>query len=353
MSTPTETFIVSTPGTWKSLHPGHRTISFTPPTFTPEPYFSHIDERNRGTGVGYLPFDTILRTAIGGSGRVGTFIHGYSGSSLPANFEASSVATANDLGIGAMLNVKRPWTALAAGTYDAAIATFFNSWPVGTPGSVTINHEPENDTENGGPGVNNPATPGWIAWATTNGQIWKDGINRFIDVAAPIIRSRGLNVKVGGCLMAFSWDTTSWSYWNWWDEITPANINEVSFQTDIYARHNADGTSRSLTSRRATLLAEARSVGIGSYEEYETNIDRRKAFSTGATITGTEATCTAWWNANATELTSIPEARMICAYHTPGGPASDQAWFMGTNGAGNTGGEIAAYANICANGRQP
>lgn len=349
-----ETWRKTSTGAMRRLRDGFERGGSTPPPPppSPEPWFGHIDQRDRGAphpGTGFVPFDAFLKDSLvrrgkaAPSGAVGQFIHGYSQDQLPTSFAASSVSSAPNLGVGAMLNTKRPWAGLANGTYDADIRSLFNSWPVGTFGEVTINHEPENDS----PGGNNaPSDPTWVTWANANAPIWKAGIARFITVAAPIIRSRGLDVKVGGCLMDFSWDTTSWTWWNWWDEpAVAANLDVVSFQIDIYQHYNTSGVARDITSRFNTILAEARSVGIPSFSCFETALNRSTSYGVGAgTIIGTDTKDAAWWDGYATFLKNTPETRMVCYFHLPTGFASCNAWLYGAG--------LDKYADICMAGRR-
>ena len=306
-----------------------------------KPWFGAFDNRVRPEGVGYDAFDQILADSVGIQRPVSTFIHGYSGSNLPTSFASSSVASAQSLGIGAMLNTKRPWAELANGNYDADIAALFNSWPASVFGSVTINHEPEND----GPSPAAPSNPTYVSWAQANGPIWSAGVNRFIDIAAPIIRSRGLDVKVGGCLMDFSWDTTRWQYWKWWETINPANLDVIEFQIDAYTR-TVNGNppyGYDLMPRIDETLDVARSVGIQFYSLYETALDRRLR-NGGQTIVGTDDTLATWWPIYASELSARPEVRMVGYFHTPLGPASEECDLQGV--------AIPVFANICLSGRR-
>lgn len=362
----TDTWVRTPTNKWERVRDGFEKVMVMPPPTVDKPWFSHIDERARGGntyGVGDFDWfpqnETILKAQLTSPPAfVGQFFHGYSGDSIPTSFATSTVAPAEAMGIGAMLNTKRTnWTALANGNYDQNIRDLFNSWPVSVYGSVTINHEPENDTVYGGPGSYNPATSGWVAWADAYAPIWKNGINRFIDVAAPIIRSRGLDVKVGACLMDGSWDVGGQQWWNWWDELTPANINEVAYMIDLYYRHSTAGVAQTVASKLDRHLSEMRSVGIKSFELWETNIDRRSSLSKAdAPITGTEATCTAFWKTFATRLMAEPETRMVCEYHIPTGPASSQGWLMGagavSGGNNNSGGTLKAFADICMAGKR-
>lgn len=345
MTVPIKAYRATSTTTWKKCEDGSVVTVALPPVSSPKPWFGHVDNRDRGAphaGAGFAPFDAYLKDALTSppAGAVGQFIHGYSGNSHPSTFASSAVSTAPALGVGAMLNTKLDWNGLANGTYDSLIAGFFNTWPVDTWGEVTVNHEPENEVK--------PASPtnsDWVAWANVNAPIWKTGINRYIDIAAPIIRSRGLNVKVGGVLMDFSWDTTRWQWWNWWDTITPANLGQVVFGADAYVKtvNGSPPVGYDLMPRINTMLAEARSVGITSFSLWETAVDRRER-NNGNVLVGTEASTTAWWDNYYQRLQEIPEMRMVCYYHTPGGPASDQAYLTGTS--------IAKYADICMQGRR-
>lgn len=312
-----------------------------PPATNQGVFFGHFDDRNRtGWGAGWNQFDQHMADQAGISRPVSTFIHGYSGATMPNTFQSSSVASAEAMGLGAMLNVKWDWNQAANGGLDSRIVSFFNSWPVSVPGMVTLNHEPEND----GPSPANPSNAAYVTWANANAPIWKAGLKRFIDVAAPIIRARGLKVKVGGCLMDFSWDTTRWQFWDWWTNITPANINEVTFGIDAYWKHlNSPLRGIDPKPRVNELLAVVRSAGIKSFSFWETAVDRRQRGS--ETVIGTQESCATWWNSYALFLKSIPEVDFVCYFHTPSGPASGQAWLEGVGAA--------AYANICMSNRRP
>lgn len=316
----------------------------------PLPWYGIIDNRFTEAQT-----DQRLADSIGVTGqRVGTFARGYSGSNLPTTFASTSVAHAATIAAstpsgtyGAMLNVKRPdWGALAAGSYDGAIASLMNSWPTNIYGEVTINHEPEND----GPAPANRTNPTYVTWAEANGPIFCQGVRRFIDVAAPIIRARGLDLKVGTTLMDFSWDniggTKRWVDWAWWEGINPANINEVSFGIDAYVK-TVNGTppyGYNLLPRIVETLQHARDVGITSYSLYETAVDRRER-NNGDVLVGNDASIAAWIPTYVAGLNALPEIRMVCHFHTPGGPASDQAYLEGPG--------LAAWANACMSGRRP
>lgn len=340
-----------------------------PPPPTTLPWYGNIEENrdrlgtNPSTTFGWWQqMNTVLRNQVTSPPpNVSTFMHGYSNSSLPATFDSSAVANADNQGIGAMLNVKRPWAGLASGAYNADIIGFFNSWPVGTFGSVTINHEPENDAPLPSTEAQAPSNPNWVAWANANAQIWKDGVNQFISVAAPVIRARGLNVTVGGCLMDFSWDTQRYTWWNWWDELDPANLDVAAFQIDAYWHANSNGTMRDFRPRMSQLLSEARSVGIQHFELFETNFSRAASYG-GAPIVATAATQAQAWRDFAAYLNATPEVRMVSEFHlgptatTSGGFASQDAWLAGSDatsgGANNLGGALDAYADIALAGNR-
>lgn len=331
---------------FRLLPDGPNANSPTPPSNGVKPWYGHIDNRDRGAphpGTGHDPFDEFLADAAGVARPVGMFMHGYSGTSYPSSFSSSAVSGAPSRNVGAMLNTKiSDWAGVANGDYDAQMVGLFNTWPVGTPGVVTLNHEPEND----GPSPANPSNSSYVSWASVNGPIWCAGIRHWIDLVAPIIRSRGLDVKIGGCLMDFSWDTTRWQYWKWWEGITPANLGQVDFGIDAYVKTNmvnGNPVGHDLMPRINELVAVMRSAGIGSFSLYETAVDRRWR-NNGDTIVGTEASMTAWWDNYYQRLQEIPEVRMVCYFHLPDGPASAQAWMTGST--------ITKYAQICMQGRR-
>lgn len=326
-----------------------------PPPVTTKPWFGHIDNRDRGgpsSGTGFTAFDGHLAQSRSVSGPVGMFEHGYSGTSYPSSFNGSSVSGAPGRGIGAMLNVKiADWQGIADGDYDSQMVGLFNTWPVDTPGTVTLNHEPEND----GPSPANPSNSSYVTWANANAPAWSTGIGRWINVVAPIIRSRGLNVKVGACLMDFSWDTTRWQFWQWWnDPLVQANLDVVDFGIDAYVKMDNVGglpVGHDLMPRINETVAVMRAAGIESYSLYETAVDRRWRNNGDAYVsdpatndTVNQTAMTAWWDNYAARLSEIPEMRMVCYFHLPTGPASAQAWMTGST--------IGKYADICLNGRR-
>ena len=306
--------------------------------------------------VGVNVKDQEMATSIGGTTPIATFRRGYSGNSHPNTFAGSSVSSATTYAaaqpsgrFGAMLNTKfGDWAALAAGTYDAQIAGFYNSWPTNIYGVVTVNHEPEND----GPAPANRTNSTYVTWAEANGPVFCAGVRRYIDVAAPIIRSRGLDVKVGGCLMDFSWDviggTQRYIDWKWWEGITPANLGQVDFGIDAYSKTTNTGgvpVGYPLDDRLDEILVHMRAAGIDSFSLYETANDRRLR-NGGDTLVGTDESVAAWIPGFVDYIeTQIPEARMICWFHTPTGPASAQAYLAGP--------ATPAWANVCMNGRRP
>lgn len=278
------------------------------------------------------------------TGPIGAFLRGYSGSNFPSTFQTSSVASAPSRGLGAMINVKRSdWQALANGAYDSTIQSFFNSWPVGTFGSFTINHEPEND----GPAPATPSNSAYVAWASVQGPIWSQGIARTIAVAAPIIRARGLDVKLGGCLMDFSWDTTRWQYWDWWNYVDPQYFDVVEFQLDAYGKTVAGSPPRShdLLPRLIESMSQARAAGIQHLSLFETASDRRERHNS-SNIVGTDESIAAFWEDYFPALKAqIPETRMVAYFSIPTGPASQHAAIMGRG--------LEVFANACLNGRRP
>lgn len=298
--------------------------------------------------------DGQMAASVGVERPVSTFRRGYSGSGHPATFAASTVADALTYAaatssgrFGAMLNTKfTDWPGLASGAYDSVIAGFYNSWPENIYGVVTINHEPEND----GPTPANRTNPTYVAWAEANGPVYCTGVRRYIDVAAPIIRARGLDLKVGGCLMDFSWDVIEGTQrvvdWRWWNGLAAANINQVDFGIDAYVK-TVNGTppvGYTLVPRLNECLAAARGAGIKSFSLYETALDRRERFN-GNNLVGNDATLADWIPGYATFLESVPEVRLVCWFHTPGGPASDQAYLAGP--------AIPAWATVCMEGKRP
>lgn len=297
-------------------------------------------------------FEAALANAVGGySGPMTSFVRGYSGSNFPSTFGASSVASAATIAastpsgtFGAMLNVKRSdWAGLASGAYDSTIISFFNSWPTNVYGSFTINHEPEND----GPSPATPSNSAYVSWASVNGPIWSQGIARTIAVAAPIIRARGLDVKIGGCLMDFSWDTTRWQYWDWWNYVDPQYFDVTEFQLDAYTKTVAGSPPQAHDPmpRLAQSTSHARAVGIQHFSLFETANDRRLR-NGGDTIVGNDESVAVFWENYFPALKAqIPETRMVCYFSTPSGPASAQAGIAGRG--------LEVFGNACLNARRP
>ncbi len=312
-------------------------------------WWGHHDYRDRGAphpGTGFAPFDAYLSDELTAPkpDPVGAILHLYSGSSYPASFAASAVSDAPGLGAAAMLNTKvTDWAGLANGDYDADLTNLFQTWPVDLPGNVTLNHEPEND----GPTPANPSNPSYVSWAEVNGPIFCDGIRHWIDLVAPIIRSRGLDVKIGGCLMGFSWDSTRWEYWKWWEGITPTNLGEVDFGVDAYAKTDVvsgDPVGHSLLPRINEVLVPMRAAGIGSMSIYETAVSIYER-NNGDVVVGNDDSNAAWWDQFYRDMQAIPETRMVCYFHIPTGPASAAAYLE--NAA------LTKFAEICAQGRRP
>ena len=314
-------------------------------------WISHYDTQSRAgappnSNPAFDAFEWSMKNEMDDppEGPVGAFIRGYSGNNFPSTFQASAVSSAPSRGVGAMLNVKRPdWQALANGDYDGTIQSFFNSWPAGTFGSFTINHEPEND----GPAPANPSNPAYVSWASVQGPIWCQGIARTIAVAAPIIRSRGLDVKLGGCLMDFSWDTTRWQYWDWWNYIDPQYLDVIEFQLDAYTKTVAGSPPRhyDLMPRLEECMSHARTANIEHFSLFETANDRRQHHG-GDNMVGNDESVAVFWEEYFTELKNrIPETRMVAYFSIPTGPASAQAGIMGRG--------LEVFASACLNGKRP
>lgn len=328
----------------RELRPFH--LNHTSDASGPEfPFWiSHHDGQVRpGYASTFDGFEQALQDATGHLGPIGTFIHGYSGSNFPSTFQASTVASAPSRGIGAMLNVKQSdWQALVNGDYDSTIQSFFNSWPVETFGSFTINHEPEND----GPSPASPSNPAYVSWASVQGPIWSQGIAHTIAVAAPIIRSRGLDVKLGGCLMDFSWDTTRWQYWDWWNYVDLQYLDVVEFQLDAYTK-TVNGTPPrhdNLLPRLVQSVSHARAVGIQYFSLFETANDRRER-NNGDNMVGNDESVAVFWEEYFPALKAqIPETRMVGYFSIPTGPASGQAGIMARG--------LEVFGNACLNGRR-
>jgi len=335
---------------FRLVRPGF-TIDPDPPDTQYSFWISHYDTQLRSgapanSNPAFDAFEWSMKDRMSNppTGPIGSFIRGYSGTNFPSTFQASSVSSAPSRGVGAMLNVKRPdWGALASGAYDGTIQSFFNSWPVETFGSFTINHEPEND----GPSPATPSNHDYVAWASVNGPLWCQGIARTIAVAAPIIRSRGLDVKLGGCLMDFSWDTTRWQYWDWWNYVDPQYFDVVEFQIDAYTKTVDSDPPRhyNLLPRLVECMNHGRSVGIEHFSLFETANDRRLR-NGGDTIVGNDESVAVFWEEYFSALQQqIPETRMVAYFSIPTGPASAQAGIMGRG--------LEVFAEGCLNGLRP
>ncbi len=317
--------------------------------------FSHVDSNARpgrpawqANPARHVDFDNILAARAGVSGPIGAFIRGYSGFTWPATFAATTVSAAPTLGIGAVLNVKTPswqdWESLANGGWDSHIRTFFESWPVETFGSLTINHEPENDYEAVRPfNLRNPA---YVAWAQVWGPIWSRSIARVIQVAAPIIRARGLDVKIGGCLMEYSWNSyvsPRWKLWDWWNYVDPQYHDVTEFQIDIYATFaGSPPVGGDLIPRMERCMKSARTAGVYWWSILETAISRTET-NGGDTPLGTYEDQAVWWEDFGPRVAAIPGGRTVAYFSVPDSPKGSDLQDRGLD----------VLADLCLTGRRP
>lgn len=343
-----------------------RITNIWPDPTTPNPiYWSHNDRVARpeyGIPGGFDPngftmFDDVLKDVINytGPGYIGTHVRGYSGFTWPATFQETSVADAPSKGLPAMLNVKTPtvhdWKDVVAGLWDDHIQTFFESWPSGTPGTFTLNHEPENDVGNDLPSQNpyrpyNNRNPVYSAWAQEWGPIWCRSIARVIKVAAPIIRARGLDVTIGGCLMEYSWNSYTlgrWHAWRWWDYVDPADFDVAEFQIDIYGNsvNGEDGVYyEDLIPRFQTAYKAAQAAGIHQWSIYEMAVTKVEKNGGGNVLPDpNDSIRAAWWTDFADRIAEIPGGRFINYFAVPDAPV--EAWIRDDS--------LVAFANICLN----
>lgn len=248
----------------------------------------------------FTQMNDLLKSVIGYSGDyVISSLRGYSGFAWPETFQDTTVALADTMGLGAVLNVKTPhwteWRDVALGKWDDHIARFFNTWPPHVWGSFTCAHEPENDvTANEVPGVRpyNTMNPIYTEWAKIWGRWWSLAQAQIIKVAAPIIRSRNLDVKIGGCLMEYSWDKYAGyrkHYWRWWDYVHPDFHDVTEFQIDNYGdfRSNNDEDADEplyvpdMFDQFMNTYMDAWVVGIHSWSILETAVSRRVKYTGG------------------------------------------------------------------------
>lgn len=317
--------------------------------------FTHVDSNARpgrpawqANPIRHTSFDDILAASVGVPGPIGCCMRGYSGFTWPATFGETTVSAAPSLGVGAVLNVKTPtwqeWADVANGDWDDHIRTFFESWPVGTFGSLTINHEPENDNEAVRPfNLRNPA---YVEWAMVWGPIWSQSIARIIHVAAPIIRSRGLDVKIGGCLMEYSWHKYTgprWPFWNWWDYVDPQDHDVTEFQIDIYASfRGSPPVGDDLIPRFLNCVKPARAAGIYWWSILETAISRTETDG-GDTVLGTYEDQAVWWENFGPRVSVIPGGRTVAYFSVPDAPKGADLQERG----------LEVLADLCLTGRRP
>ena len=317
--------------------------------------FGHADTNSRPgypAGVGnparHDAFDTLLADVAGVARPIAAFMRGYSGLNWPATFAETAVAAAPARGTGAVLNVKTPtwqeWADLANGDWDDHIRTFFESWPVEVFGSLTVNHEPKNDYEAVRPF--NMRNPAYVEWAQIWAPIWCQGIARVIEIAAPIIRARSLDVKIGGCLMEYSWNSyvsPRWKLWDWWNYVDPQYHDVTEFQIDIYAQFSGSPpVGDDLVARLQNCMKSARTAGIYWWSILETAISRTERHG-GNTELGTYEDQALWWEDYAARLAEIPGGRTVTYFSLPGEPLNSYL-----EGPG-----LEVLADLCLNGRRP
>lgn len=275
---------------------------------------------------GQAGVETAMVNAVGWSRppALNTFARGYSGSTMPGShpttFAGTSVANAaSTWNARAMLNMKLPDIAtLDAGGYDSLIEDFWASWPVEVTGWVFINHEFGNDDR------------------ASEAAIYRSSTARYVHVAAPVIRSRGLNAGVGGLNMQFDWAAQTgprWPTYAWWRNLDPGDGDVAVFGLDIYAKHLTNPVrgedivngTEGLLAIWDTVQAESpiRRIIIG-----ETALDkRRRNFS--EQIIGDDDTIAAWIPGYVDQLDAVPGLEAVCYFHAPSGPASQYAQLQG------------------------
>ena len=154
---------------------------------------------------GVTGVDTEMAALVGRPRTVNGFRRGYTSGGHPVSFADSPVRWAESTwGHAAMLNTKNHGdydTALAGG-FDDLWAGYWRSVPVGVRLWQTWQHEPENDR-----GI--------------DADKWCRAVGRYVNVAAPIIRERGLDAGVGGLLMGYTKPAEVRSRWAWWEHVDP------------------------------------------------------------------------------------------------------------------------------------
>ena len=284
--------------------------------------------------------ETALATAISWSSppKLNMGSRGYSGSSHPATFAASSVSNAASWNNFAMLNTKPgngDWAGMANGAYDSLIDGFWDSWPKTVRGKVTAFHEPENDGR------------------TAEAADWIAGLVHYISRSAARIRLRDLDCAVGGVLMGFSFENGSgprYPTWRWWNQVPAVDLPQTFFGIDKYATTDPgpvgeniiSGSSGDLTEIINLVRAES---GITRFSVFETALDKRQSGTLNdptPTIIGTDTTIANWIPGFYTGLQGLVSLGLedVCYFHSPTGAASQYAQLNGP--------ALTAWANAIA-----
>lgn len=279
--------------------------------------WNDLDANNSG--------DQRLAAALGEARPVVQMIRGYSGNSYPTSLSGSMAHYAS-YGGRVFLNAKigGQYDLALAGGFDDQWRALFQNWPVGVPGWVTLQHEPEND-------------------AGIVPDKWCRTVGRWIDIVAPVIRSRSLPCGVGGMLMgSFTLPTNShanWSTWNWWQHVLPENLDQTVWMVDEYAQHTIGPPIRgnSMHAQLVRMFDKVRPAGITRFAVGEFAISRER--DQGTTIIGTSATQAAWIDEQIPLFRQIEGLEAACYFHKHDGPASKDAKLDGP--------ALLAYAQAC------
>jgi hypothetical protein len=287
---------------------------------------------------GQAGIEAALAGAVGwtGPGTLNMGDRGYSGSSFPSTFAASSISDAASWGGFGMLNVKTgtDWAGMAAGAYNATIDSFWDSTPLDVVVKLTWGHEPENDSRNA-------EAPDWIA-----------GLVQFIHRSAAKIRARttarggtpGVDDLdgAGGVLMGYSFQNSSgprYPTWRYWDQIAEADLGQAFFGIDKYASSTNSTTGENIISGSSGDLTEIITLvraqsGMRRFSVFETALDRRQTGTLNddpPVIVGTDSSIANWIPGFYTGLQGLIGLGLedVCYFHSPTGEASEYAQLNG------------------------
>ena len=261
---------------------------------------------------GVTGVDTEMAALVGRPRTVNGFRRGYTSGGHPVSFADSPVRWAESTwGHAAMLNTKNHGdydTALAGG-FDDLWAGYWRSVPVGVRLWQTWQHEPENDR-----GI--------------DADKWCRAVGRYVNVAAPIIRERGLDAGVGGLLMGYTKPAEVQSRWAWWEHVDPENLPQTVFMVDQYAKHLTPDKGEDLAAMLEERFDIGRAAGITRFVVGETAISLEKR-NAGGQLIGSPESQAAWLRWQVPKWRQIDGLEAVCYFHTQRGPASKNARLSG------------------------